>query len=164
MNDLWELAKRMEQEGREYYLKLAKEEKNTILRGIYSFLAEEETRHYEYFVSLQNSSDTAGAYERSDGLSRVKEIFRSMAPTFDNRVNVLDAAEIYKRASSFEEKSVELYQKMMQQTTEPDQKAVLQSIIHEEQDHQKILNALYDFVKRPDQWVENAEFNHLEQY
>ena len=54
--DAWELAKSIEKEGKEYYLKLAKESPEPSLAGVFNFLAKEEQRHYDIFDAMQRKA------------------------------------------------------------------------------------------------------------
>lgn len=46
----------------------------------------------------------------------------------------------------------------------PDSKKVLQQIAEEEKQQKVVLENIIEMIERPDNWIENAEFYHFDQY
>jgi len=44
------------------------------------------------------------------------------------------------------------------------QRALIHRIAKEEKRHAVVLENIIEMILRPEQWVENAEFNHMEEY
>jgi rubrerythrin len=50
------------------------------------------------------------------------------------------------------------------EVTEEYQKEIFQRLADEEKKHYFLLENIIEFVSRPETWLENAEFYHLEEY
>ncbi len=70
--------------------------------------------------------------------------------------------KIYNKALDVEQKSINYYNKISDKGTE-DQKGVVEKILAEEKKHYKIIGNIIDFVSRPRQWLDDAEWYHLEE-
>jgi rubrerythrin len=162
MADVLEIAKTIETEGREQYLWLAESTVNREVAGVFRFLAGEEERHYNMFERMQKNLPVE-APPPSDILQKAKSIFKSisvdhMPPRFG------DAESSYQKALELEKKSVDFYEKLVEDKTVADQTGVIALILGEERRHVRLMEALMELVKRPKQWLENAEWNHLDEY
>jgi rubrerythrin len=161
--NILEFSKKMEQEGREYYLKLAHDTNNPELSGVFSWLAQEELEHYKLFASWKdNAPPIPGA--GTDILGKVKSIFAGMAEGF-NKAEIMQDAEItYRKALELEHGSITHYRSAREQVETQEQKMLFDFLVHEELKHVRLLENLIDFVRQPKEWLENAEFNHLDEY
>ena len=63
-----------------------------------------------------------------------------------------------------ETKSREFYLEKEKEETDPSRKAVFGRLAEEEKKHYFLLENIVAFISRPDTWIENAEFNHLNEY
>jgi rubrerythrin len=72
--------------------------------------------------------------------------------------------ELYRKALELERKSWELYGSAADQASSPAEKLLFERIAVEERRHYRIVEGIIDFVSRPEQWLENAEWHHLEDY
>ena len=103
-----------------------------------------------------------------DDVAVVAEIFGRISEAFNNdevgAFALNDAVSAYGTALSMENRSVEYYQSMVDSVSDESQKNVLIWIIREEKRHAKIVQGLAEFVRRPKEWLENAEINHHETY
>ena len=163
MENAWEIAVKMENEGIEYYNKLAMETDNNELEGVFKFLAGQEEEHKKYFESIEHC--VTGKYPKTeDAKSKAKEVFKKMAPKFKASEKILLAVDAYKKAITFEEKSVEYYTSLISEAESENQREIIKLIINEEKNHVATLELLIDFVNRPNEWLEDAEFNNREDY
>jgi rubrerythrin len=71
--------------------------------------------------------------------------------------------ELYRKAQDIETKTRDFY---IEKSAEVDaaQKEILLKIADEEKRHYLVLEKIIDFVNRPDYWLENPEWYHLEDY
>jgi rubrerythrin len=162
MSDIWEVAKSMEKEGLEFYKKLSKEAPNKELAGVFAVLAKEEEAHYKLFENLQKGSAVQGG--AGNTVAEVKKAFAEMTAEFSKPDVLSGAAEAYRKALSMEQGAVTYYTKVSKGIADKAQLAAVEAIIDEEKRHVRIFESLLDFVARPREWVENAEFNKLEDY
>lgn len=163
MSTIWEKAKNIETEGREYYTKLAGESSREEVAGIFKLLAQEEQRHYDLFDSLEKHFEV-GELPQSTAVKDAKDAFAKMASAFKAEDAVEDAETTYAKALELERNSIEYYNSILGQLDDGKQKEALKRIIGEEQKHERIVQGLLEFVRRPKEWLENAEFYHLEEY
>ncbi len=163
MSDVWETAKSMENEGKEFYEKLAAESTLPGVSKIFSFLAKQEQKHFDYFDLLSKGAPAGDAADE-DPIAKVKAIFAEVEKPAADFVPEDETVGAYEKGLSLEVKSIEYYEKILNGSDSDYAKVALKAIIEEEEKHKKILSAIIDFVKRPFEWLENAEFNHLETY
>jgi rubrerythrin len=156
-----ELAKNIEQEGKRYYEKLAKESPVSALSGIFKVLAQEEQQHYELFNSWQK---TTYPHPSSSGTvsAEAKRVFAALSAQFTLPETAYDYSKAYSKALEMERKSISLYEDMLGKESSAEHKKTLSFLIQEEQKHEHLVEHLLEFVNEPKTFLENAEFNHLE--
>jgi rubrerythrin len=159
--DVLELAKNIEKEGREYYLKLAKESPETSLAGVFNFLANEEQRHYDIFDALQRKAPVST--EPGTASAEAKKMFAGLSSHFALPEMFYDYTAAYMRALEMEKKSIALYDGMLAKASSAEDKRILSFLILEEQKHEHLMEHLIEFVNKPNVFLETAEFNHLEE-
>ena len=161
--DLLELAKNIEQEGKEYYERLAKESVLPAIAGIFKLLAKEEQDHWDLFDAWQKNNTLSPAVPGTVN-GEAKKVFEELAAHFNEQETVYDYTKAYSKALKLEQKSISFYENMLAKSTSADEKKVISSLIVEEQKHEHLMEHLLEFISRPKQWLENAEFNHLDEY
>ena len=159
--DFFDIAKNMEAEAVKTYSRLSKEAPLEQLRGVFNVLADEEQGHFDLFAGLQRRSVEVPADE--DILKRSKALLSKWdrefrAPDLSNLKNA------YEKGMKTEHEAVAFYSKERELLKDENQKRVMDVIIHQEKRHIVLFENLMDFVRQPRQWLENAEFNHLEEY
>ncbi len=76
----------------------------------------------------------------------------------------LPQIELYKKAQEIEKKSWDFYLEKGGEVNDPLQKEIFLKVADEEKNHYFILETIIDFVSRPQQWLEDPEWYHLEEY
>jgi rubrerythrin len=71
---------------------------------------------------------------------------------------------LYKKAMGLEERSRDFYQEQAAASSDSTNGNLFRLIAAEEEKHYWLLQNIYELVLRPQTWVENGEFNHLEEY
>lgn len=158
---LYDVALKLEVDSREYYIKQAEASEHEGLKKIFYKLADDEQRHYEY---VQKMAEKNVEFKETDVLTDVKNIFTEL---LDNDVRFemdLSTIEAYEFAKKMEQESIEYYQKMQKENT--DQKAldILKKLENEERKHLLTLEDILLYMRKPETWVEDAEFNIKETY
>ena len=69
-----------------------------------------------------------------------------------------------KKAQDIEKESREFYLQKADEVQDHCQKGIFRKLAEEENKHYFLLDNIIEFVSRPEQWLENAEFHHLEDY
>lgn len=158
--DIFEFAKKMELDGEGYYRELADKVGNPGLKHILNMLADDEVKHYNILNDISKTEYTEMA--DSPVLERAKNIFEKMkGRPFDKNIG---ESALYKKAQELERQSLEFYEKKASEEELKNQKDLLLRIAEEEKKHFFLLENIINFVTRPENWIEDAEFNHLEDY
>ena len=162
MASIWKLAQDMEKQGKAYYEKLAKSSKNPEIAAVFAFLAREESVHLATFEKLEKGMKVTARLVSGSTVKAAK-LFGKMAVRSRIDGEKESAVKAYKEALAMEKQAVKYYRGMLKKCDEP-QRAALSLIIEEEQNHVALMEALIDFARKPQEWLENAEFNHLDDY
>ena len=154
---------KMEKDSENYYRELANKTGDVGLRNILKMLADDEVKHYNIIQQMMKTDITAELAE-TDILENAKNIFvkikgKNLVFDFD-----LTQVDFYHKAQEMEEKSYKFYLEMSDKVEIELQRTVFLKLAGEEKKHMFLLENLVDFVSRPETWIENAEFNHLDKY
>lgn len=161
--NVFEFAMQMEKDGEKFYREIAKKTKDAGLKKIFSTLADEEVIHYNTFKSLHEKS-AAKAVE-SNVLEKAKNIFSEMKTKGGLQVSDDTAqVEAYKKAMKAEEEAYTFYEKKAAEATDEAEKTILLTFAREERRHYRLLENVIEFVSRPEQWLEDAEYVNMDQY
>jgi rubrerythrin len=161
MTNIIEYAMQMEKDGEDYYRQLAKQTANNGMKTILTMLADEEVKHYNILNKIKTEKTQIA---ESAILSDVKNIFvqiKESGESFDFDVN---QEELYKKARDIEKKSQDFYTEKANEVTEKFQKELFLKLAVEEKKHYVLLDNIIEFISRPEQWLENAEFFHMEEF
>jgi rubrerythrin len=157
-------AKGIEEEGIEFYSNLASNTTIKQLSGIFNFLAEEERRHLEIFTAMENKENIP-VFDGMNIITKAKELFDTLSGQFETmETNSFDRIETYKKARELEDKSIAFYKSELEKIGNIEQADILHRIIREEEAHAALITSMLDFQQRPQEWLENAEWTHLEEY
>ncbi len=159
--DIFGFAMQMEKDGEAYYREIAEKTGDKGVSTIMNILADEEVRHYQI---LQEMKTCAPDLPETKVLSDVKNIFVKMRENNEQPTPDASQIEMYKKAQDLEKKSQEFYEEKSGEVELPAQKELLLKIADEEKRHFFLLENIINFVYRPQSWLENAEFNKLEEY
>ncbi len=159
--DIFEYAMQMEKDGENYYHQLAQQTANKGLQTILIMLAEDEVKHYNAIERMQTTevhiAETTILTDAENIFAQIKESGESF--DFD-----IKQTELYKKAQDIEERSWNFYLEKADEVEEEYQKEIFLRLAAEEKKHYFLLDNIIEFVSRPEEWLENAEFYHLEEY
>ncbi len=159
--DIYEYAMKMEKDGESYYRELATKTVNRGLRNIFTMLADAEVVHYKLFKKMKEREKAEVA--PATILAGVKNVFEKMKEEKDTKVDIAEI-EWYRKAQGIEKASRDFYLKEANEVRDASRKEAFLKIADEEKRHYLILDRIIDFVSRPQTWLENAEWYHLEEY
>ncbi|MFH2108405.1 MAG: ferritin family protein [Chrysiogenia bacterium] len=160
--NVFDLAMEMEKDGEKYYRQLAEKTTNSGMKNILGMLADDEVKHFQILQKLKDASQVE--LLSTPILSGSKNVFQQL---YDNKnwddipVNQVD---LYKKAREIETNSFNFYMEKAKAHADPATQKMFFLIAEEEKRHEFLLDHLIQFVSRPQTWLENAEFNHLDQY
>lgn len=159
--DIFEFAMEKEKYSEDYYRQLADKSNNKGLETIFNMLADEEAKHKKIVSDMKE--DAAPDLAETTVLSDAKDVFARMRESVQNFNFDVSQTEMYRKAQKIEKQSLDFYLKKANEVKE-NQKEILLKLADEEKKHYFLLDNIIDFVSRPETWLENAEFYHLEQY
>jgi rubrerythrin len=160
-------AKEIETQGIERYSLLAKTMQVKGLGGIFTYMADQEKRHYELFDSWQrNGVEGTPELPVETVLGKAKDAFELLAGHFlpGNFVAPSNYEQAYKQVLEFENQSIALYERTLPKIDDEKQLSVLKLIIDQEKAHARYITALMEFLRHPGEWLENAEWHHWEEF
>ena len=165
--NVFDFAMQMELDGKAFYEKMAQEVGNAVIKDILLGLAGDEEKHYQIFKGFRDG-DLTGIEElrtqRSTIVENARNIFQDLAESKrelsfggDIRVTWLEAQEIEKKSEDF-------YREKAAEETKEGVRETLNLIANEEHGHWVLIEHVLKFLDRPRQWLENAEWHHLDEY
>lgn len=154
--EMFEIAKKMELDGKQLYESQAKVTSDEGLKKVLLMLANQEQEHFNIFDALQKKQPLVLKKESFKGIT---DVFRDLRKDLPK-----DHVEFYKKVLDIEKRSQEFYEDIASKQDSVEAKEVILRIAKEEHKHWVIIKNIIDYIKRPDQWVEDAEFHHLEDY
>ena len=161
MMNIFEYAMQMEKDGEDYYRQLAQQIANKGLRTILTILADEEVKHYNAIEKMK----TAEPYTAETTiLTDAENVFVQIQKSGESFDFDLGQAKLYKKAQDIEKRSRDFYLEKANEVKEGYQKEIFLRLAEEEKKHYFLLENIIEFVCRPETWLENAEFYHLEEY
>jgi rubrerythrin len=162
------LAKQIEVLGRDHYAGLAKEIPVAEISGIFKFLADEEQRHYDIFDAWEKKA-LLPSIVNTQVLVKARKVFMKLSEQFrEAGLPAKNYYDAYEKALAFENRSAALYEEQLTQIeisagTEY-RRTVLKNIIFQEKAHARFLTSLMEFNRSPGEWLENAEWYHLDEF
>jgi rubrerythrin len=163
--DFLDFAKEIELQGMQQYAVLARTVKIKEISNIFEFLSAQEKKHYHLFDSWQRESSSSDLPVETV-LGKAINAFEDIARQYlaENFIMPLDYIQAYKLALEFENKSISLYEETLPKIDDKNQQSLLKLIIHQEHAHAQFITALMEFLRHPGEWLENAEWHHLDEF
>ncbi len=160
--DVYDYAMQLERDGEQYYREAAAASANKGLKKVFTMLADAEVVHFNIFKAMKEHEPVR--LPEAALLKDVKNIFVKMKEE-GGLEGVNDAqVELYRKAQDIEKQTEDLYSSKAPLAEGPAEKETFLRVAGEEHKHYLLLERLIDFVSRPEQWLENAEFYHIEEY
>ncbi|MGB4660088.1 MAG: ferritin family protein [Mobilitalea sp.] len=155
-----DFAINMEQEGYKYYAEQAEFNKDNELQKVFQVLSKSEKEHAALLQKRkkQEAFDLNAKFE----LPEIKNVFKSLKNF--RKEHTTKQLDVYKLASSQEEKSIDLYNDMLSKSSDDKDKELFTFLIKQEKEHLILFEELVAMLMRPEEWVENAEFGEREEY
>jgi len=158
--NIYEFAMQMERDGERFYRNLADSSSSQGMSRILTSLADDEAKHY--VIVKEMAEGVEPDMDKTTVLADAKSVFAQMQGTSLDLGGL--QVEVYRQAQEIERQSREFYKEQADQATQASAKAILLEIADEEQRHYFLLDRIVEFIDRPRTWIENAEFNHLDEY
>jgi len=156
----YEYAMKIEKEGEVFYRQLALDANHEGLSKIFTMLANEEVKHYKMFEKLSKNAETI-TVPNMEVFKEAKEVFNEMhkdsvAYSFEDQ-----QIDFYRRAVKTEENAYQQYIDKANEVTNIKHKEIFLKIADEELKHKELLENILEFVEKPTEWLESAEFRSI---
>lgn len=155
-------AIQMEVDGERYYLSQAEINKGTSLYRAFILLAEAEKKHADLLRT--KCSDADGSINDDSSALEPTSLFSDKADYMRDAHVVPGQLEIYVFAREMEQKSIDLYREILAEAKDDPTRQLIEFLIKQEQDHYAFFDELITLLRRPREWVEDAEFGQREEY
>jgi rubrerythrin len=159
--NIFDYAMQMEKDGEAYYRQMAGQTDNKGMRKILTMLAEDEVRHYQMIEQMKTRAPDG---LETTILTDVKNVFAGFQESGEKVGIEPEQGELYAKAREIEKKSMEFYREKGAEVEEEYQKQAFRDLAEEEHKHYIILDNIIEFISRPESWLEDAEFSHLDEY
>jgi len=160
--DIFEYAMQMEKDGENFYREVAQQSPNRGIKTILTMLADEEVRHYNAIEKMKSAEPVQLA--EGSVLTDAKNVFAQLKESGEKFTSETNQIGLYEKALDIEKKSQDFYTEKAGEVSDPNAKELFLRLAQEEQKHYVLVENIIDFLSRPDTWLENAEFCHLDEY
>ena len=160
--NIFDYAIKMEQDGEQFYRNMAEKSQKMGFKTILNMLAEDEVKHAEVFKNMKN--EVMPDMQNSEVIATSRNIFDQMRNEKIDINSEKDQVELYKKAQGIEAENEAFYREKVNEVSIDAQKKLFLKIADEEKKHAQLLGYIIEMVTRPDRWVEDAEFYHLDEY
>jgi len=159
--NIFEFAMEKEKYSEDYYRQLAGKSNNKGLETVFNMLADEEAKHYKIVSDMKEG--VAPDLAEMTVLSDAKGVFAKMRESAQDFDFDVSQTELYRKAQKIEKQSQDFYLEKANEV-EKTQKEIFLRLAEQEKKHYFLLENIIDFVSKPETWLENAEFHHLDEY
>lgn len=157
--NIFEFAMQKENEAEKLYRELAQDAPTEGLTNAFNRLADNEHKHYEVVQAMQEQVgvelDNPALDDATYMFNRLKGDREALLGAEKNQV------EVYRKARGMEESSMLFYQEKADEIDNPLQRRILLQLAQQEKMHYILMDNLVEFVEKPENWAENAEFTHI---
>jgi len=161
--DIYQFAINFERENREYYEDCAENADDESIKRVFLELSSEEAKHERIVKQLRDDKDVENL--EFDIIPKVNEVFSEIKEDMtSNDAMPTGQVDIYKKALNMEEDSKNFYSEKAEEVKDEKAKEVLQRLSKEEKKHENIIRSLIEMVNRPNTWLDDPEWYHLEDY
>jgi len=160
--NIFEHAIALKVEKEKYYRELSQKCNNKGVRQLFGMLADEEAGHKKVIENM--AQKIPGRLAESQVLKNAKAAFGDIFSEPTETLCGPDQVELYRKAVEYEKRAEKFYLEKEKEVPEHCQKGIFKKIAEEEIKHRQVLESVLDLVERPQKWLENAEWYHLEDY
>jgi rubrerythrin len=160
--DIFEFAMSKEKSTETHYRQLAAKAPNIGIANILKMLAAEEAKHYEAIRQMRDK--TAVKVTDAPVLANATAEFEKMRDSAERFSFHHDEVDLYRKACGVEKESRQYYRRKAEEVEDAQQKTIFLKLADEENKHLLLVQAICDFVARPETFLEDAEMYHFDDY
>jgi len=149
--DALELAMNMEKDAIAFYTDAARKTKHPAGKKMFQTIIEDEKRHLEMVSQIIKGLNMT--HKDTSPMKNVKTIFESMKDEMMKKVAAsTDELEAFKIAMRMEKEGLDFYRKTLAGSKKEPERALLELLIKEEQQHYDIFANTYQFLSDSGNW------------
>ena len=149
--DALELAMKMETDAITFYTEAARKTKYPAGKKMFQTITEDEKRHLEMIAQIVKGLNIT--HKDVSPVKNVKTVFESMKDEMMHKVEATaDELEAFKIAMQMEKEGMEFYKKTLAGAKKEKEKALLERLIQEEQQHYELFSNTYQFLADTGNW------------
>lgn len=162
--EFFKLALEMEKITIENYRTLAEKcQSNEGVKNILLMLADDHEKHTNTLIAMQNKGHAE--MPDSKAFREVSKLFANMQSEKNPFSCDIDQVKLYEDARDLVLKKQRFYLDIVDNMDiSQESKALVKQMAEEEEKQAEVLNHIIDMVRRPQTWLEDAEFHHLDEY
>ena len=161
--DFFEKAIELEDTAIRMYQELS--EQCSPYEGIRNILLMLVKNHESHLQALKEMKDnTCGGIEQTNAFTKTKNLFEKMQSEKNTFSCDMDQLNLYKKARNLIAQKLEFYEGMLGKMDCEEDNKIVENLVPEEKKHLQVLENIIEMVNRPNLWLEDAEFNHLDEY
>jgi len=149
--DALEMAMKMETDAIAFYTEAARKTNYPVGKKMFLTVTEDEKRHLEMIAQVIKGLGVT--HKDVSPLKNVKTVFESMKADMMKKVEASsDELEAFKIAMQMEKEGKEFYEKTLAHAKTDKEKALLERLILEEEQHYAIFANTYEFLEDTGNW------------
>ena len=149
--DALEMAMKMETDAITFYTEAARKTKYPAGKKMFLTITEDEKRHLEMIAQIIKGLNIT--HKDVSPVKNVKTVFESMKDEMMHKVEATaDELEAFKIAMQMEKEGMEFYKKTLAGAKKDKEKALLERLIQEEQQHYELFSNTYQFLSDTGNW------------
>ncbi len=158
----------LEKETEKFYLNLFDKCKSSPgISHILSMLANDQKKiivAYENMKLVDSGKKIDISCETQTCMKDTKRIFEKFKTNLENFDCSIRQINFYQTALEKQKEIMRLIKKELKDSNVDDRKVIVKKIMREKEKHVLILENLVEMLLNTEQWIENAEFNHFDQF
>ena len=149
--DALELAMKMEKDAIAFYTEAARKTTSPAGKKMFQTITEDEKHHLEMVSQIIKGLNIT--HKDTSPMKKVKTVFESMKDEMMKKIAATaDDLEAFKIAMNMEKEGLEFYRKTLAGSKKEKERALLEQLIHEEQQHYDIFANTYQFLANTGNW------------
>lgn len=149
--DALEMAMKMEKDAISFYTEAERKMKYPAGKKMFRSITEDEKRHLEMIAQIIKGLQIT--QKDVSPMKTVKSVFESMKEEMLKKVEVTgDELEAFKIAMQMEKEGMEFYKKTLAASKKEKERALLERLVHEEQQHYDIFANTYEYLSDTGNW------------
>lgn len=160
--DVYDFAIKLENEAEKHYAKQAEKNIGNEIGNVCRMLAKEEKKHADLLIARSKIRPSESAELKDSVFSNFNAVkFKDIKVIGKDNPDQLD---FFLYVRDMEQRSIELYGKMISETEDSREKELLEFIMNQEKKHFELFEQIELLLRHAAEWPESAEFGLREEY